>query len=429
MSRCIGLYVFFYFLSASLTVNANGVFRNGLGARSISLGGAGVAFCNDPLNSINFNPAALGQFDSTQLQGALTVGIIDAEYSNSVSNDNDADSTPGFIPEAAFVQPLTNSLSMGVSFSPIAALEVDWGFLDPPGAVGSYGQQTNKSSFLAIRSSAGLGFQISPDLSIGASLGLVYNRNRLKAPYIFQTASGLAGTKVLINLDTDGYGLNGVVGLNYKPVDKLNLNLGYTSPTTFETNGTLRGTSNPVIGLGSFSFDAEVESALPQIISGGMTWQTTDKHILGLQLDWIDWSDAFDELPLDLTNESTGFAIPIIYDVAPLEWDDQIVVRLGGEYNYSDKLKFRAGYSYGNSPVPSDTLTPTTAAIMQHTIGFGLGYRLGKYNIDLAYQWDLPVDDKTGNSRILFNEFDNSEVDVGVHWLSISVSIDDPFAN
>ena len=429
MSRYICLYVFFYFLSASLTVNANGVLRNGLGARTISLGGAGVAFCNDPLNSINFNPAALGQFDNSQIQGGLTLGIVDGEYSNSVSTDNDADSTPGFIPEAAFVHPLTNRLSMGVSFSPIAALEADWKFLDPPGALGSYGLQTNKASFSATRSSAGLGFQINPELSVGASLGLVHNRNRIKAPYIFQTASGLAGAKVLINLDTDGYGLNGVFGLHYKPVDHLALNLSYTSPTTFETNGTLRGTSNPVIGLGSFSFDAEVETALPQIISGGLTWQTSNNHILGLQLDWIDWSDAFDELPIDLTNESTGFALPAIFDTAPLDWEDQVVVRIGGEYHYTDSLKLRAGYSYGDSPVPSDTLTPTTAVIMQHTIGLGLGYRIGKYNIDFAYQWDLPVDENTGNSRILFNEFDNSEVDVGVHWLSISVSLVNPFNN
>lgn len=318
---------------------------------------------------------------------------------------------------------------MGVSFSPIAALEADWEFLDPPGALGSYGLQTNKASFSATRSSAGLGFQINPELSVGASLGLVHNRNRIKAPYIFQTASGLAGAKVLINLDTDGYGLNGVFGLHYKPVDHLALNLSYTSPTTFETNGTLRGTSNPVIGLGSFSFDAEVETALPQIISGGLTWQTSNNHILGLQLDWIDWSDAFDELPIDLTNESTGFALPAIFDTAPLDWEDQVVVRIGGEYHYTDSLKLRAGYSYGDSPVPSDTLTPTTAVIMQHTIGLGLGYRIGKYNIDFAYQWDLPVDENTGNSRILFNEFDNSEVDVGVHWLSISVSLVNPFNN
>ena len=420
--------VLFCLFVISNSLSANGVLRNGLGARTPGLGGAGVAFCDDPLNAMNYNPAALGQWQQNELQGSITLGFLDGEYSNSVSADNDADSTPGFIPEVAYIHSLTDTLSVGFSVSPLASVEVDWDFLDPPGALGSYGSQTSKSSFVAVRSAAGFGIQLNPELSFGASLGLVYNRNRLKSPYIFQTATGLTGAKVLVNLDTDGFGVNGVAGLRYRPTENIALDISYTSPTTFETNGTLRGTSNPVIGLGDFSFATEVETALPQVVSGGMTWTTINNHKLGIQLDWIDWSDAFDVLPVDLTNESTGFALPAIYDVAPLDWKDQLVVRIGGEFHYSDKLKLRAGYSYGGSPVPSDTLTPTTAAIMQHTIGLGLGYQFGNYKIDFAYQWDLPIEENVGNSKLLFDEFNNSEVDISIHWLSISISLIDPFA-
>jgi hypothetical protein len=50
-------------------------------------------------------------------------------------------------------------------------------------------------------------------MGYGVTLGVVYNRNDLHAPYIFQQQSSLAGLKVLLNLTTRGYGWNGGAGV------------------------------------------------------------------------------------------------------------------------------------------------------------------------------------------------------------------------
>lgn len=417
---------------ATVAAEANGVLRNGLGARAMGFGGAGLVLSDDPLSAMNSNPAALGNWRQSEFVLNLTSVFIDAEYSNVTTAGTDAGSNPGIFPDLAYIQPLTDRLTLGASVSPVAADEIDWEYVDPPGTLGiSYGLQTHKASFLALRSSLGLGYEINPQFSLGASVGLIYNRNRLTVPYIFQTHPVLAGIKVLTNLEADGFGWNGVFSASYRPRADIELNLSYTTQSTFEATGEIKGFAP--LGIGSFIYDAEVGTSLPQIASAAIAWQYSDPLRVGFQVDWIDWSDAFDRLPLHLTHGNNAVLNGIagsttIDDVAPLDWKDQFVYRIGSEYDWSGKLQLRAGYSYGESPVQSETLTATTAAIMQHTLGLGFSYQLPGYRIDFGYQWDLPAEDAVGNnSRILAGEYNNSEVDVSIHWLSVGISLTDPF--
>ena len=131
------------------------------------------------------------------------------------------------------------------------------------------------------------------------------------------------------------------------------------------------------IGLGAarpdFHYDAEVVNAFPQMISGGVSWQAHARLRLAAQLDWIDWSGAFDDLHVKLRNGNNTDLNGVVgsdsmEDVVPLDWKDQLIVRVGGEFAATERIQLRAGYSYGRSPVPSGTLTPLTAVIMEHAL-------------------------------------------------------------
>ena len=132
-------------------------------------------------------------------------------------------------------------------------------------------------------------------------------------------------------------------------------------------------------------------------------------------------------MPVFLTHGSNGSLPATITDVVPLDWDDQVIFHLAGEYAWSDRLTLRAGYSYADNTVPSATLTPTTAAITKHSLGFGFAYYWHDFQVDFGYQWNLPNSDSTGDSRLLFDEYDNASVDVSTHFLSIGISFTDPF--
>jgi len=165
------------------------------------------------------------------------------------------------------------------------------------------------------------------------------------------------------------------------------------------------------------------------MVQAGVSWKVHPRVRLAFQVDWINWSDAFDELPITLTNGSNadinGFVgSSTLQDTPPLRWKDRFVYRFGVEYLLSEHFVLRAGYAYGESPVPDGTLTPLTAVIMEHTVSAGVGYRHGRYRVDLAYQYDIPAERKVGTSALQAGEYSNSRTEVSLHWLAITTAIE-----
>lgn len=429
-----GIAAFLVFLATIFHIPhtlANGVLRNGIGSKSIGLAGSDLVFADNGLSAMNINPAALTRLKGGNLVLSGTVATLDAEYSNG-GTSVDADSTPGFIPEFAYTHELNNRITMGLSVTPISALDADWDFLDPADGNGTgFGNTQHKSSYIVVRSAVGAGYQVNDRLAVGASIGLLYNRNRLKSPYTFQSHPVLStlggGAKVTTDLEADGFGVNGVFSLNYQATDSVLLSLSYTTPSSFDTEGDIKG-STPLAGIGFYSYDVEVESELPQVIQAGINWQARPDLRLGFQLDWIDWSDAFDDLPIRFRNGTNPTLQAVVGensfdDTAPLNWDDSFVFHFGAEYQYSNSTTLRFGYSYGESPITATTATPMSAAIMESTLAFGAGFDTSDYLVDVSYAWDLPTDIDINNSQLVGGaKYNGSNVDVSIHWFSVSLS-------
>jgi long-chain fatty acid transport protein len=259
---------------------------------------------------------------------------------------------------------------------------------------------------------------------------LLYNRNQLHAPYIFQTF--LSGFKTLLDLKTDGFGVNGNFGLVYRPCEKISLGLSYQTSTHVNSEGHASGNAgvqlDNLFGPGvrpDFHYDAEVDNVFPQMVSAGLSWQFTDRVRGVAQVDWINWADAFDELVIRLNNGNNNdingvVGTPNIYDAVPLRWEDQFVYRLGVEYQATDAIALRAGYTYGKSPVPDSTLTPLTAAIMEHKLGGGVGWKNDRYFVDAAYQYSLPASQRVGTSALQAGEYSNSKTEVSIHMVAMT---------
>jgi len=434
----LSLYILFaIFLLSAERADANGVLRNGNSAEAMATGGTDTASADTPVDALAGNPAGLGLIDNEGFQISVASAILDAEFVNA-SNPASVDSASpaNLVPDLAYAGRF-GRLAFGLGLNPMALAETDWRFLDAPGgSTGniSYGLSKQRSKFVAVRGSAAVAVEVAPRLHAGASFGVIYNENTLQAPYIFQSQPVLRGTKVLLDMKTDGIGYNATFGLLWQPADDWNVGLRYSLPATIDSEGTASGdasleTAGAVRGFG---YDAEVEVELPAIASLGLSWQARRDLELRGQLDWINWSDAFDELPVRLSNGTNATLNTVVgadslTDIVPLGWEDRLVIRLGAAYRWSDRTTFRAGYSYGKSPVPGTLLTPLNAAILEHTVGLGIGRRIGDYQVDFAYQWDLPVKQGVGRSALRAGEFSNSETEVGIHWLALSISLTSPF--
>ena len=428
------------FISAAFSnLHAAGIDRDGTGAKSMSLGGADVGWADDPLTSLADNPAGLGFMDNSMFTLGSTAVYPSGHFSNRVdAGGYMTDRFTTAVEGAAGAQVNHSPVRLAIGFFPEAGLDGDWRYIDPPGGAGgttTYGFQQQRSEIIVLRTAVGIGVQITSKLSLGASIGLVYNENKLQAPYIFQNEPVLPpGFKTLLNLQTSGWSADGNVGLQYHPADTVLLGVVYKTETRVRTTGDAWGNAGAqldALGLGTaqhgFHYDAEVDNVFPQSVSAGGTWKACPKWTFSGQIDWIDWSQ-FDMLPVKLTNGSNLDIDSVVgstslHDSIPLKWTDQLVYRTGVEFQVTDNFALRAGYIYGKSPVPTSTLTPLTAAITENTLTAGVGYTRGRYSVDAAYQYSLPTTRTVGPGGLAAGEYDNTSVKVSIQTFTVTASV------
>lgn len=410
--------------------HADGIYVNGIGARAMSLGGADVAQASDALGAMGSNPAGLAFLTGPNANLGFVGGLAQGTFSKpGVSSGNLHGNIEG-LPEAAFAIPF-GKWSFGISCAPLAALDADWSYFDPPGGLGgktTYGPQKQESEIVLIRSALGVAYAFTPNFSFGASFGADYNQNQLQAPYIFQTQPTVKGAKTLLNLRTDGFGYDGQAGFLFRPIPQLELGLTYMAPVHVDSYGDANGDVGAQFGAASipFHYDAEVRNNFPQMVSAGASWKFHPQWRAIAQVDWINWSDAFKSLQVNLSNGNNATVNSVIgssalQDNVPLHWHNEFVYRAGLEYEVITNLFLRAGYSFGGDPVSGQTLTPLTAAIMENTVTAGVGYHWRNLQFDLAYQYDVPVTRNVGTSGLLSGEYSNSSVDVNLHWLALTI--------
>lgn len=420
---------------ATSSLQANGLNRNGVGAISSAKGGTAVTNGQDGFAAMSVNPALLTEAEEPQFWIGLTGVAANGEYLSRSGNEGSLIQNAGLLGEAALLVPLNDRLSLGFSFIPDSSRVADWMYVDEPGGIDgstSFGDVRHRSEIIAVRLAAGFGFQLTERLSLGASFGGVYNQNELESPYIFQQNPALAGFKTGLDLDTEGWGVNGEFGLTFALTDAVTFGLSYRTPTHIDATGTATGDIDAQfdsLGLSGvpskFRYDAEVNTELPQSLTAGLGIQLTEKTRVDFQIDWIDWGGAFDELPIHLTNGTNATINSVaggdsVDDVVPLDWEDVFVTRIGLEHWLKEHMALRAGYSYGKSPVSSDALLPMTAAISEHTLSLGVGWEFEKCSLNLSYQYDLPATQRAGDSKILSGEYDGSRINLDSHWVAIS---------
>ena len=430
--------VVFIGLSAAANAKADGIYGNGVGARSMAMGGADVAWASDPLGAMGVNPAGLGFLTRAELDLGGVGGFVSGTFDKSGVSHGNLDSSMVGLPEGAFAMPIAKTpVVLGISFVPESGQLANWHYQDPPGGLGgatSYGYQQNMSEILALRSAFGIGVQINPQWSVGASVGGTYQQNRLTAPYTFQNLSpspGANGAKTTLTLDTEGHGWNAMVGVIYKPTPNLQFGVSYESETQVTANGAATG--DPSLQFGApqgtipFHYDASVKTVLPQQVRFGASWKVAPEWRLTGQIDWIDWKDAFNNLPLTFTHGNNPAVNGVIganfHETFPLSWQSEFVYRTGVEFDPTENLALRMGYSYGGSPVPNSTLTPTNAAILENTFTCGVGYHWKDYSIDFAYQYDLPETQNIGTSGLLGGQYSNSSIKVSAQTFALTAGV------
>jgi long-chain fatty acid transport protein len=185
---------------------------------------------------------------------------------------------------------------------------------------------------------------------------------------------------------------------------------------------------NPVEGFAA-EFNLKNEMKLPQSIGFGMSINATNSLRFALDAEWLEWSSAFQKMTITLT-EGTNENINLMLGNGgnttiefPLEWENSLIIKIGGEYDVIDDLTLRTGYAYGSNPVPESTVFPVFPAIVENHIMVGGSYKITKpLAIHAAYEIALNNEETCNGTSLVANEYNTSTCQLGTNLFHISLS-------
>ena len=358
------------------------------GVAAMGMGSAFIGKADDP-SAIYHNPAGLTQLQGTHVYGDVVGITVAASYTREGfdKQENKDDLIP--------VPLLAVTTDFGGRFGNIvAALAVN----APFGLRNAYDEQgpqryiTTNISLVTLYTGPYVGWQITPNLSIGGGVQYVYASAEIEQKINYGV---FLDPRLNENPDYDGKlsvekatdnGFSANAGLLFTPIDALSVGVSWRSGIELDIEGDVKLTIPAGVTqlsgglLQSLSLDGKTTVALPQTVGAGVAYRLTEQLTVSADVNWINWS-VYENLDFD-------FDPDVLYlpdTEGPRNWDDAIAVRLGAEYWIADKYALRAGYLFDQSPVPDNTLGPELPCADRNGISLGGGFRLNNLTIDLAY--------------------------------------------
>jgi len=243
----------------------------------------------------------------------------------------------------------------------------------------------------------GIGCQVTDELSLGASLNLVYasieqdffgNTSFLNGPVSF------AGYKLE---DAAALRTGFKLGMQYRVSPSLTLAATYTEKTELPLTGGSLVADFTAQGLGKVKYsDATVKGfALPREVALGVAFKPKDNWLVSFKLNWLNWDNAIDTVTVRGTDPNNASAPSEYTLVASADWKDQWVVATGIAYNWDDRTTLYAGHNYGQNPIPRQNSSPLLAGILEHHLTFGAARKIDQnWLLTGGIEWMLPVGEK-----------------------------------
>ncbi len=300
-------------------------------------------------------------------------------------------------------------------------------------------------------------FSMSPDVMKGKTpMGTTFGQ-MFKAPV---SAGGLGYTEVTSMADMKdlkAFSFNGRLGLAYRFSDKVTAGVNFSSPVPLNFKN---GVANldmgaqfidafekvahgymaagiprtaavdsatrkfTMLGLdlskGYFAqYDITNDFEVPMSIGFGIMYAPQKNLRLAFDFEWINWEKSAKNMKLTLTNgQNSNINLvlgqggagqdPLIVDF-PLNWKDAFLFKLGGEYDISKGFTVRAGYAYGNNPIPNNTIVPIVPAVIEHHISAGTTFAVtDRALINLAFEYGIKNSVESVTPNLVAFEYNGS---------------------
>jgi len=361
----------------------NGMFVIGYGNKSTAMGGAAIANPQDSLTGA-VNPAGISGMGN-RFDAGMDVFYVDVESClGSVCAESEA-AINGMGLNKTFLMP-----ALGITYQ--WNDDITLGFSMVPAGGGGTKFYTNffeaasqgSTNIATINDKLGvdllvmemnptIAYKLSEDQSVGASLIMAVSRFNAYGIGLFDPFTQTQGTLNDFSNQGNDWSWGAGIRLGWMgSFDKLTLGASYSSKVYFEEY-------NHYEELFAEHGDLDV----PAILGIGASYEFTDDLLVAMDVTYTFYEDV-----KAIGNAGPNLVSPVLgSDDRKLGlpqglgfgWNNQTVIKLGTQYNYSEKVILRAGWNYGKSPVDEDKdiiFNLLAPAVTQHHLTFGGTYNL-----------------------------------------------------
>lgn len=375
------------FILAHSAVIGQGNTSNMASAKSLGLGGASGVFIKGASSSY-FNPAVTALLESNSATGGLGILSSKTAFLNPLySNTQENSLKPSFIPFHAYGSyqidyGMVASIAINTPFALGETWSDEWS--------GRYINQEIRMKTIHIQPT--FSYLIRENLSVGAGFVIARSDLKYKHRMPFQDINATFTGKDL------GFGYN--IGVWGKINDDTEYGVSFKSPINYKFKKGSSQLENVPILISNDILENEntfTSFKTPYQLSLSMQNKIIDKVTLTYQFDLDGWR-VYKELTLDYTNE-------LLNDESFIKnYKNSFAFRVGGQYDFSDEIKFRVGFYYKDTPIADEYLSP------DYPDASALGYSTGiSYLVNDEFSIDLGINYENMAKRAVLNEQHNFE--------------------
>lgn len=349
---------------------AAGYALNEQSASAMGAANAGAAADPENASTVFFNPAGMTQLKGTQISFGATLLDVTSDFKGSATNTVGKTVTGG---DGGRYVPLTFVPNFYVTHQVNDYLAAGFGVHVPFGLKGNYDNDFvgryfgDKTEIEVVDFQPSIAIDTQQGLSLGFGLDIMRAKGTLTKYQDFSYYNQPEGY-----FEAKGYdwGLGWNAGILWQPFDRTNIGMTYRSRVEFTLRGQATLTGAPVALTGNTTGDltenAHVPLTTPDTLTFSLKQGLAQNWDLLAGATWTDWS-RFPSLAILSSQANAGQYGTISFlgsqtykgsaDLIGYEaehWHNTWAFSIGTAWQATPAWKFKAGYAYDESPIPSE---------------------------------------------------------------------------
>lgn len=399
---------------------------------------AGAAALGEDASTVYFNPAAMTRLSGSQIVVAGHIISPDAKFTNKGSVDALGTPLPGpesttgdtgIVPNFYYVTELPRGIYAGIGVNVPFGLSTEY----DDGWVGRY--HTLRSEIQSININPSIAWKVTDKIAVGFGISIQYINIELtnnidsygacvnlasQSQGAFSGAdcvnAGLTGlgvssqdSKLKLAADSVDYGWN--MGFLFDVKDNIRVGVAYRSAIKHDVDGDATYSLDPRLQPFVDGFNAAIDpfimlkstplaatAELPASFSVSYVNEVNKQWTALADLTWVGWS-SLDSIIIRQLNGVPGQE-PALH----LAYRDTMRYSVGVNYHHTDKLVYRGGLAYDETPIRSpENLTARIPGNDRFWISLGAGYMpSASWSFDVGYSHlfinDTDINNNAGSS-------------------------------